>query len=211
MTSSRGGAAGSATETPGTDPLSITESDDPFLGRPGPPAGPGTPGAAREPSVNGAAAGMGQDGEEQPLTESDAEEHVHGICFKTGPPGRIGVELEWLVFDGRDPALPVDQQRAATAVARLGPPGALPGRGMLTTEPGGQVEISSAPAAGPGDCIAVTGLDLAALRQAIHHEGLRLNGRGLDPFRPPRRVLEPAALPRRWRSSSTGPAPGAGP
>ena len=23
----------------------------------------------------------------EPLTESDAEEHIHGICFKTGPPG----------------------------------------------------------------------------------------------------------------------------
>ena len=22
----------------------------------------------------------------EPLTESDAEEHIHGICFKTGPP-----------------------------------------------------------------------------------------------------------------------------
>jgi len=195
MTSSRRGAAGSAAETPGTDPLSITESDDPFLGRPGPPAGPGIPGAACEPGVNGSAAGMGRDREDdaKPLTESDAEEQVHGICFKTGPPGRVGVELEWLVFDGRDPALPVDQQRAATAVARLDGPGALPGRGMLTTEPGGQVEISSAPAAGPGDCIAGASLDLAALRQAIHQEGLRLSGRGLDPFRPPRRVLE---LPR---------------
>jgi glutamate--cysteine ligase len=138
---------------------------------------------------------MGRRGEDdaKPLTESDAEEQVHGICFKTGPPGRVGVELEWLVFDGRDPALPVDQQRAATAVARLDGPGALPGRGMLTTEPGGQVEISSAPAAGPGDCIAGASLDLAALRQAIHQEGLCLSGRGLDPFRPPRRVLE---LPR---------------
>jgi len=118
---------------------------------------------------------------------------VHGICFKTGPPGLLGVELEWLVFDGRDPAMPVDQHRAATAVARLGAPGALPGRGVLTTEPGGQVELSSAPAAGLGHCIAVTGLDLAALRQAIHQAGLCLSGQGLDPFRPPRRVLE---LPR---------------
>ena len=90
-------------------------------------------------------------------------------------------------------ALPVDQRRAATAVARLGAPGPLPGRGMLTTEPGGQVEISSAPAAGPGHCIAVTSLDLAALRQAIHQAGLCLSGQGLDPLRPPRRVLE---LPR---------------
>ena len=92
MTSSRRGAAGSATETPGTDPSSITESDDPFLGRPGRPAGPGTPDAACEPGVNGAAAGMGRRGEDdaKPLTESDAEEQVHGICFKTGPPGGSG-------------------------------------------------------------------------------------------------------------------------
>jgi len=195
MTSSRRGAAGSATETPGTDPLSVTESDDPFRGLPGPPAGPGTPNGARGPSVNGAAAGTSQNGDDgaEPLTESDAEEQVHGICFKTGPPERIGVELEWLVFDGRDPALPVDQRRAATAVARLGAPGALPGRGTLTTEPGGQVEISSAPAAGLGDCITGTGLDLAALRQAVDQEDLCLSGQGLDPFRPPRRVLE---LPR---------------
>jgi glutamate--cysteine ligase len=103
------------------------------------------------------------------------------------------VELEWLVRDGRDPALPVDQRRVATAMARLGAPGALPGRGVLTNEPGGQVELSSAPAADLGDCIAVTRLDLAALRQAIHQTGLCLRGQGLDPFRPPRRVLE---LPR---------------
>ena len=39
-----------------------------------------------------------------PLTERDAERHLHGICFKTGPPGAFGVELEWLVCDGADPA-----------------------------------------------------------------------------------------------------------
>jgi glutamate--cysteine ligase len=118
---------------------------------------------------------------------------AHGICFKTGPPRRIGVELEWLVRDRRDPALPVDQRRVAAATARLGAPGALPGRGVLTSEPGGQVEISSAPAASLGHCIAVTGLDLAALRQDIQQAGLCLSGQGLDPYRPPRRVLE---LPR---------------
>jgi len=41
------------------------------------------------------------------FTEADAEAQVHGICFKTGPPERVGVELEWLVRDRRDPALPV--------------------------------------------------------------------------------------------------------
>ena len=94
--------------------------------------------------------GSGARSAEPPLTESDAEAHAHGICFKTGPPGQVGVELEWLVCDDRDPALPVDPQRVADALARLDAPGSLPGRGLLTTEPGGQVELSSAAAPGLG-------------------------------------------------------------
>ncbi|MFI5067322.1 MAG: hypothetical protein ACHP9Z_25530, partial [Streptosporangiales bacterium] len=90
---------------------------------------------------------------EPPLTEGAAEAHAHGICFKTGPPGQVGVELEWLVVDDRDPALPIDQYRVADALARLDAPGSLPGRGSLTTEPGGQVELSSAAAPGLGPCI----------------------------------------------------------
>ena len=128
-----------------------------------------------------------------PLTEDDAEAQAHGIAFKTGPPGRVGVELEWLVCDGRDPALPVDQRRVAAALARLDEPGALPGRGRLTTEPGGQVELSSAPASGLGGCVAAARSDLTAVRQAIAPGGLSLAGHGLDPLRPPRRVLD---LPR---------------
>ena len=128
-----------------------------------------------------------------PLTEGEAEAQAHGIAFKTGPPGQVGVELEWLVCDGRDPALPVDQRRVAAALARLDEPGALPGRGRLTTEPGGQVELSSAPASGLGGCVAAARSDLTAVRQAIAPAGLSLAGHGLDPLRPPRRVLD---LPR---------------
>ena len=69
------------------------------------------------------------------LTERDAEEQALGICFKTGPPSRLGVELEWLVKDGRDPALPVDRHRVAEALAPVNMPGALPGEGVLTTSP----------------------------------------------------------------------------
>ena len=60
-------------------------------------------------------------------------------------------------------------------------------------EPGGQLELSSAPAATLGDCVEVTGRDLAALRDAAAAAGLELCGYGLDPLRPPRRVLD---LPR---------------
>ncbi len=125
-----------------------------------------------------------------PLTEREAEVQAHGIAFKTGPPGTVGVELEWLVCDGRDPSLPVDQRRVAAALARLDEPGALPGRGRLTTEPGGQVELSSAPASGLGGCVAAARSDLTAVRQAIAPAGLSLAGHGLDPLRPPRRVLD---------------------
>jgi glutamate--cysteine ligase len=128
-----------------------------------------------------------------PLTEDDARAQAHGIAFKTGPPGRVGVELEWLVCDGRDPALPVNQQLCAAALVRLDELVALPGRGLLTTEPGGQVELSSAPASGLGGCVAAARSDLTAVRQAIAPAGLSLAGHGLDPLRPPRRVLD---LPR---------------
>ncbi len=125
-----------------------------------------------------------------PLTEQDAEAHVHGICFKTGPPERVGVELEWLVRDARDPALPVGPARVEAALAGLGSPGALPAKGCLTTEPGGQLELSSLPAAGIGQCVADTARDMAAVTEAMHAAGLCLSGHGLDPFRPPLRVLD---------------------
>jgi glutamate--cysteine ligase len=146
------------------------------------------------PPSNGDAVSCLPDGPDaEPLTEAGAEEHVHGICFKTGPPSKVGVELEWLVRDDCDPGLPVDQQRVAAALAGLSAHGALPGGGLLTTEPGGQVEISSAPAAGIGPCVATTRRDLSALREAIDPAGLCLTGEGLDPLRSPHRVLE---LPR---------------
>jgi glutamate--cysteine ligase len=60
-------------------------------------------------------------------------------------------------------------------------------------EPGGQLELSSAPADTLGELLEVTLADLAALRDAASAVGLELCGCGLDPLRPPRRVLD---LPR---------------
>jgi len=152
------------------------------------------------------------------LDEENAAEHVHGICLKTGPPRRLGVELEWLVRDPRDPVLPVPAGRIAAAVsafdaARGDPgqekrdggkrdrpelptserPGVLPSGALLTSEPGGQLELSSQPADSLASLVRVTRADLAALREALAEAGLELAGIGLDPLRPPRRVL---TLPR---------------
>lgn len=49
------------------------------------------------------------------LTETGAEELLHGICFKTGPPRLLGAELEWLVFDAERPGRPVSHERLAAA------------------------------------------------------------------------------------------------
>ena len=136
---------------------------------------------------------------DMPLAEDDAEAHVHGICFKTGPPCRVGVELEWLVRDTHDPALPVPAERIFPAVADLTAPAvlpspaSLPSGGLLTTEPGGQLELSSAPAASLGACVSAVQGEMTSLRQAVQRAGLDLQGCGFDPVRPPRRVLD---LPR---------------
>jgi glutamate--cysteine ligase len=139
------------------------------------------------------------------IREEQAAEHIHGICLKTGPPSRVGVELEWLVRDARDPGLPVPAERIATAVAAFGAdvapdrlpsgasPGALPSGGLITTEPGGQLELSSLPADSLAECVHSTAADVAVLRAAAADAGLELAGVGLDPFRPPRRILR---LPR---------------
>src|SRR5487761_1737343 len=134
------------------------------------------------------------------LDEENAAGHVHGICLKTGPPQRVGVELEWLVRDARDPALPVPAERIAAAVAAFGAktgsatspglpaspelptsatPGVLPSGGLLTTEPGGQLELSSLPAGSLAECVRATAAGLAALRAAAADAGLELAGLGL--------------------------------
>jgi len=146
--------------------------------------------------------------DEEKIDEDTAAEHIHGICLKTGPPRRIGVELEWLVRDARDPGMPVPAKRIADAVSEFdavsafdtlpglptsSQPGALPSGATLTTEPGGQLEISSQPADSLTDLVDATLADLAALRSAADAAGLELAGFGLDPIRPPRRLL---TLPR---------------
>jgi glutamate--cysteine ligase len=123
------------------------------------------------------------------LREEDAEAHVHGVCFKTGPPARVGVELEWLVHDGSDPRTPVAPDRLDAAVAALAAHGLASG-GKLTREPGGQIELSSPPGADLADCVAGTAADLAVMRRILAESGLAMVGNGLEPLHNPPRVLD---------------------
>ncbi|MEU9039819.1 ergothioneine biosynthesis glutamate--cysteine ligase EgtA [Streptomyces sp. NPDC048352] len=124
--------------------------------------------------------------EHDPLTEGAAEDLVHGICFKTGPPRLLGAELEWLVLDAERPWLPLSPERLTAAHAAAG---ALPLNSRLTVEPGGQLELSSAPADSLTACLDGLQSDLTAVRGVLRGQGLVLHGLGQDPRGPLRRLL----------------------
>ncbi|MFF3489166.1 ergothioneine biosynthesis glutamate--cysteine ligase EgtA [Streptomyces sp. NPDC002701] len=124
------------------------------------------------------------------LTLEEAEAHVFGVCFRTGPPERIGVETEWLVQDRHNPLLRIPADRLNAALAPIEVAGVLTGGSRLTREPGGQLELSSPPALSLGAGVEMMAADLAVLRTAVEQAGLALVGRGLDPYREPPRVLD---------------------
>ncbi|MBL1103850.1 ergothioneine biosynthesis glutamate--cysteine ligase EgtA [Streptomyces sp. 5-8] len=138
------------------------------------------------------------------VTEAEVEALVRGICFKTGPPRTLGVELEWLVHSLELPQLPVPPERleavyATLRAVRLG--------SALTVEPGGQLELSSPPAASLMECVDTVSADLDAVRAVLAEHGLRLAGIGHDPWHMPRRFLhEPRYDAMETCLDRTGPA-----
>ncbi|MGW0834967.1 ergothioneine biosynthesis glutamate--cysteine ligase EgtA [Streptomyces prunicolor] len=138
------------------------------------------------------------------VTEPEVEALVRGICFKTGPPRTLGVEVEWLVHELRLPQLPVTPERLEAAYAALK---TVPLRSALTVEPGGQLELSSSPAASLMECIGSVSEDLDAVRAVLRRDGLGLVGVGHDPWHPPRRFLrEPRYDAMERCLDRTGPA-----
>ncbi len=127
----------------------------------------------------------------------EAEAYVAKICFKTGPPGPVGVELEWTLHHADDPTRTVDVALLRTALGPHAPRSVtpdspqlpLPGGGRVTVEPGGQVELSTPPYASLGALRAGTDADLAHLTGLLAGSGLALGGSGIDPHRDPRQLL----------------------
>ncbi|MFE9693559.1 ergothioneine biosynthesis glutamate--cysteine ligase EgtA [Micromonospora sp. NPDC005806] len=130
--------------------------------------------------------------------EASAAGHIARICFKTGPPTLTGVELEWTVHDAGDPTRPVDRERLRRALGRhspvtidpTSPAEGLRHGGAVTVEPGGQVEISSAPRPSVAALILATEADIAELSAVLDAAGLVLGSTGIDPWRTPRPVVE---------------------
>ncbi|MFF5288335.1 ergothioneine biosynthesis glutamate--cysteine ligase EgtA [Paractinoplanes globisporus] len=131
-------------------------------------------------------------------TQEEVEARIRAICFKTGPPALIGAELEWTLHHTAAPRAPLDRETLRQALGRHTPatllpghsPDPLPAGGQITIEPGGQLEISSAPARSTAALHAAVTADLAHLTDLLDDAGLRLGEHGIDPHRPPRRLLD---------------------
>lgn len=131
----------------------------------------------------------------------EAEAYVASVCFKHGPPTLAGVEIEWLLHRPGHPADPVDLGALRAALgphcpASLDPAShaaPLPAGGTVTVEPGGQIEISSAPAGSLEALLGALAADSAHLHGLLAEYGLRPHDRAADPVRPARRLLD---LPR---------------
>jgi len=117
----------------------------------------------------------------------DVHRFVEEECFAGGGDGRVGAELEWLTFPSGDRQARVE---LATLEALAEAVGTLPAGSKLTFEPGGQVELSSQPAANLSSLTQAVAADALALRQALGRLGVEASAMGLDPIRPDVRVLE---------------------
>ena len=125
------------------------------------------------------------------LTRADVLDHLrrHDAAPTAGAT-RVGVEQEWHTYELADPGrhlLPDEVLGAATAA------GPLPCGSTVTVEPGGQVELATAPFDPWWESLAALRTDGAVLRQRLCEAGIATVAAGLDPFRAPARTL---SLPR---------------
>lgn len=126
-----------------------------------------------------------------------AEAYVGGVCFKLGPPELIGAELEWLtVCDDGDCSRPSPAvlavalgSHAPKTIAPSSPARPLPRGSYVTIEPGGQIEVSSAPYSSAALLCDALIDDAAYLHQLLSRRGIRVLSRAADTERPPSRVL----------------------
>jgi glutamate--cysteine ligase len=129
---------------------------------------------------------LGRDTTERLRDCAAVQGFVERVCFKTGPPGLVGTELEWLVAFEADPtdAVPIPLLRDLLDAA--GPP---PRGSSITYEPGGQLELSSPAFRGPTACWQALHEDAEHVRVALAAAGIRLLPTAIEPRRTPRRQL----------------------
>lgn len=107
-------------------------------------------------------------------------------CLAPSDRGLVGVEIELLTYPSCDPI----RRAPAADLAAIAEHTALPAGSRITLEPGGQLEISTPPLAGLRHALPAAAADLAAVSTALRAAGIEPVARGLDPLRPPLRILE---------------------
>jgi glutamate--cysteine ligase len=114
-----------------------------------------------------------------------AHRYIRDTCLNDGPVGRVGLEVEAHCFDLTDPMRRPGWDEINAIVSDVPP---LPGGSAITIEPGGAVELSGPPMAGPAPAIAAMQADRATLQASFAQSGLGLVLLGADPLRPAKRV-----------------------
>jgi glutamate--cysteine ligase len=118
------------------------------------------------------------------LTDAAAFE-LSAAMFAPSQPELFGLELEWLVHRRDDPSA----RPGPADIARL-ESHELPAGGRITFEPGGQVELSTAPVDSVVGAMQAAEIDAAALHSRMDAAGFVCRSVALDDRRPPHRVLQ---------------------
>jgi glutamate--cysteine ligase len=145
---------------------------------------------------------------------AEGEAYVASVCFKHGPPRLVGAEIEYTVHHAADPRRPLDPAHLAAALGPHtprtlradSPAQPLPAGSPLSLEPGGQVEISAAPATSLAELAETVTADLTYLTERLTRSGLTLGTSGIDSYRTPARLLSTeryTAMERRFAPDGT--------
>jgi glutamate--cysteine ligase len=114
-----------------------------------------------------------------------ARRHIADSALRDSPGGQVGLELEFHLVDLRHPARRPRWSEIQSLAAQLPP---MPGGSSVTVEPGGQLELSTAPRPDVASAVATLRADRAVLRDGLAAAGFGAAPIGTDPARPIRRV-----------------------
>ncbi|CAM3959251.1 ergothioneine biosynthesis glutamate--cysteine ligase EgtA [Tsukamurella ocularis] len=130
---------------------------------------------------------------------TEAERLVRQWCFRRGPTGLFGAEIEWFCAGPDGDRVALDRLGAAlgthapASIVPGSPAEPLPGGGVVSVEPGGQLELSSAPESSTAALLAALAADEARLRTMLRLHDIRMLAGAAEERRPPQRLLR---LPR---------------
>lgn len=150
-------------------------------------------------------------GLDQPVSSRPAAEaFLAKICFKLGPPRLVGVEIEWVtaIAGGSRP----DSQtlarllgpHAPASVSPDSPHLPLPAGGLVSIEPGGQLELSSAPVESVLELRSSVDADTLTLRRLLRGE-VTLKSQAADGRRADQVLAVPRYRAMRARYNAFGP------